>query len=123
MQQTADVVVETKDQTDVESDSETTLVSGSYYSFCAAAETDVADSAVAMTAACGSSSYYSAVADVATTEVTAVDATTTAATKIEPTKKSLGLLGPGLFVFREHGRHHLYCAVYLLLFLLRFPLF
>lgn len=87
MQQTADAVAETKDQTDVESDLEITLVSGSSYSFCAAAETDVADLAVAMTAACGSSSYCSAVvADAATTEATDVDAdaTTTAATKINP---------------------------------------
>ena len=90
MQQTADADVETKDQTDVATDAEsdlaTTLVSGSSYSFCAAAETDVADLAVAMTVAYGSSSYCSAVADVATTEATDVDAdaTTTAATKLDP---------------------------------------
>lgn len=97
MQQTADAVVETKEQTDVALDLETTLVSGSSYSFCAAAETDVADLAVAMTAACGSSSYYSAVADAATTEVTAADATTTAAIKIEAIQKKPRTLKSGAF--------------------------
>lgn len=82
MQQTVDAVAETKDQTDVESDLETTLVSGLSYFFYAVAVTAgvltaVAD--VAMTAACGSSSCCSAVAASAATEVDAdVDATTTA---------------------------------------------
>ena len=81
MQQTADAVVETKDQTDVESDLETTLVSGSSYSFFAVAEIAgaLAVVAVAMTAAYGSSSCCSSAVASATTEVAAdADATTTA---------------------------------------------
>lgn len=76
MQQTVDAVVNvTKDQdADVvlDSDSVTTLVSGSSYFFSAVAVTlgvqTVADADVAMTAAYGSSSCYSSVADLEATE-------------------------------------------------------
>ena len=83
MQQTAVAVAETKDQTVVDVDLETILVSGSSYFFYAVAETagvlTAVDAAVAMTA-CGSSSYCSSVAALAeTTEVAAdADATTVA---------------------------------------------
>jgi len=81
VQQTAVAVAETKDQTVVDVDSETILVSGSSYFFYAVAETAGVLTAVdaAMTA-CGSSSYCSAVAALAeTTEIAAdADATTVA---------------------------------------------
>ena len=76
MQQTVDADVDAKDQMDVDvtmvldSVLETTLVSGSSYFFCSAAETvlvqDVEDADVT-TVVSGLSSYYSAVADLAET--------------------------------------------------------
>ena len=71
MQQTVDADVTTKDQADV--DLETILVFGLSYFFCAVAEMVLADVAVVeMTAAYGSSSCYSSVADLETTEVAMV---------------------------------------------------
>lgn len=61
MQQTVDAVADvTKDQVDVET---TILVYGSFYFFYSVVETDLAEAvvetAVEMTAACGSLSFYS----------------------------------------------------------------
>ena len=81
MQLTVDA--DAKDLTTADADSETILVSGLSYFFYAVVADAVltaADSVVAMTAVCGSSSYCSAVAALAeTTEVAAdADATTVA---------------------------------------------
>ena len=104
MQQTA-VANVTKDLTDVDVVSVTILVSGSSYSFYAVAITagvqDVADVAVAMTAAYGSSSYCSSVAALATTEVVVdVDATITAS-KPYLILKASALMAEALHIFYD----------------------
>ena len=87
MQLTVDA--DAKDLTTADADSETILVSGLSYFFYAVVADAVltaADSVVAMTAVCGSSSNCSAVADLVETEAatTADVAATTPATKITP---------------------------------------
>ena len=85
MQQTADAdvkeqTVAAKDQTVVDVDLETILVSGlSFFSYVVA-EMDSAVADVAMTAVCGLSSYYSAVADLVVPDAVTVSETTADAT-------------------------------------------
>ena len=103
MQQTADVL--TKDQMDVDSDAETTLVSGLSYFFYAVAITagvqDVADADVVMTAAYGLSSYCSSVAASATTEVAADADATITATKSYLILKASALTAEALHIFHD----------------------
>ena len=91
MQQTVDAVAETKDQMIVDVDSEIILVSGSSYFFYVVADVVLiaVDSDVAMTAAYGLSSCYSAVVASEATEVAmvAVADATTVATRIDTVLK------------------------------------
>lgn len=80
MLQTVVVDAQTKDQTVVEW--EIILVSGLLSFFYAVAEMDLDAVAVAMTAAYGSSSSYSVVVDLETTEADVAVVATTDATKI-----------------------------------------
>lgn len=82
MQQTADV--DAKEQIMVDADLETILVSGSSYFFYSVADAVLTVADVAMTAACGLSSYCSAVAVSEATEVEMDADATTVATRINP---------------------------------------